>query len=92
VKRRRPRLKEVWFAPLEIGLLLGPTGVWAAVENTSFAPDLLFAATLLSAFAVRDLASRRSIERWERRNGRILTSLLLGKGEVFYVERGAHAA
>jgi hypothetical protein len=32
-----------------------------------------------------------SVRRWERRNGRVLTSLLLGDGDVFYVERDASA-
>jgi hypothetical protein len=93
VKRRRRGLTKVWVALLEIGFLLGSAWVWAALDDdTSFASGLLFTAVLLSAFAVRDLATRWSIERWECRNGRVLTSLLLGKGEVFYVERGAHAA
>jgi hypothetical protein len=75
-----------------LGLLLGSAWLWAALEDTSFAGGLLFAAVLLSFPAVGDVAIRWSIGSWERRNGRVLTSLLLGKGEVFYVERGAHAA
>jgi hypothetical protein len=84
--------RQVWAVPVRVGLLLGGAWVWAAFQDSSFATGLLFAAILLNARAVGDLALRRSIGRWERRNGRILTSLLLGKGEVFYVERGAHAA
>jgi hypothetical protein len=91
VKRRRTSLRQVWAAPLEVGLLLGGGWFSAAAQDGPFAWGLLFVAVLLSAFAVRDLATRWSIGRWERRNGRILTSLLLGVGEVFYVERGAHA-
>jgi hypothetical protein len=92
VKRRPLGLRELFAALLEVGFLLGCGWFWAALEDTSFASGLLFAAVLLSAGAAEDVATRWSLGRWERRNGRILTSLLLGKGEVFYVDRGAHAA
>jgi hypothetical protein len=92
VSRRRAGLREVFAVVVEVGFLLGCGWFWAAFDDSPFAWGLLFAALLLSVRVVRDLVIRWSIDRWERRNGRILTSLLLGKGEVFYVERGAHAA
>jgi hypothetical protein len=91
VRRRSLGLKVIWALALEIALLLGGGWFWAAYDDSSFASGLLFPAVCLSAYAVGDLAVRWSVGRWERRNGRVLKSLLLGEG-VFYVERGAHAA
>ena len=91
VKPRRLGLKVVWAVPLEVGFMLVWGWFWAAFEDSSFASGLLFPATFLSAYAVADLAVRWSVGRWERRNGRVLKSLLLGEG-VFYVERSAPAA
>lgn len=56
-----------------------------------FAWGLVAAATLVATGFAADLVELLAIRRWERRNGRIVTSLLLGEGEVFYIERGAHA-
>jgi len=92
VSRRRAGLREVSAVVLEVAFLLGCGWFWAAFDDSPFAWGLLFAAALVTLHVVRDLVIRWSIDRWERRNGRILTSLLLGKGEVFYVERAAHAA
>jgi hypothetical protein len=92
VKRRPLGLRTVFALLLEVGFLLGCGRLWAALADSSFASGLLFAAVLLSAGAVEDVATRWSLGRWEHRNGRVLTSLLLGKGEVFYVDRDAHAA
>jgi|GEM_PF-4572412 hypothetical protein len=73
-------------------VLLGAAWLTAAVEHTPFAWGLVAAATLVGTGFAADIVELAAIRRWERRNGRILTSLLLGEGEVFYVERGAHAA
>ena len=73
-------------------LLLGAGWVGSVLEDASFAWGLLFAAVLLGASAAADLAEGWSVGRWERRNGRILSSLLLVPDRVFYVDRGAQTA
>jgi hypothetical protein len=92
VRERRIGLGDAGAMLLQAGFLLGGGWVWAALEDNSFASGLAFAAVLLGAYPLGDLAVRWSVGKWERRNGRVLTSQLLGEGEVFYVERGAHAA
>ena len=92
VNGRRVGVRDVAAVPGDIGFLLAGAWLWTALEDTSFASGLALSAVLLGALALGDLAIRWSVRRWERRNGRILTSLLLGEGEVLYVERGAHAA
>jgi hypothetical protein len=91
-ERRGVRVKEIGAFLLELAFLLAGGWVWAALQDSRFAAGLLFAAALLGAIAVGDVALRWRVSRWERRHGRVLTSLLLGPGEVFYVERSARPA
>lgn len=88
-RRRSTMVRRMLLAP---AVLLGAAWLTAAVEHTPFAWGLVAAATLVGTGFAADIVELAAIRRWERRNGRILTSLLLGEGEVFYVERGAHAA
>jgi hypothetical protein len=91
VERHGSLWKPVVGVVVNVGFLLGSGWFWAAADDSRFAVGLVLAAALLGVGAVADFVERWSIGRWERRNGRILTSLLLGAGEVFYVERSAHA-
>lgn len=88
-RRRRTAIRRTLLAP---AFLLGAAWGTAALEHAPFAWGLVAAATLVGTRFAADLVEFSTIRRWERRNGRVLTSLLLGEGEVFYVERGAHAA
>ena len=63
-----------------------------AAQGWSLAWGVLFTAALLGGEAVGSTVEWWILARWKRRNGRILTSLLLGEGDVFYVDRGAYAA
>jgi hypothetical protein len=92
VRRRRRRGTAVTRVLLAPALLLGGAWLTSAVDHAPFAWGLLATATLIGTGFAADLVELRTIRRWELRNGRVLTSLLLGEGEVFYVERGAHTA
>jgi hypothetical protein len=92
VERRGSVWKPVVGVMVNVGFLLGSGWRWAAADDSPFAAGVVLAAALLGVGAVADVAERWSLGRWERRNGRILTSLLLGKGEVFYVEKSPSAA
>jgi Kef-type K+ transport system membrane component KefB len=92
VRRRRRRGTAVIRFVLAPVFVLGAAWLTSTVEHTPFAWGLVAAATLVATGFAADLVELLAIRRWERRNGRVLTSLLLGEGEVFYVERGAHAA
>jgi hypothetical protein len=92
VRRRRRRGTAVRRILLGPAILLGAAWLTSVTEHTPFAWGLVAAATLVGVGFAADLVEFAVIRRWESRNGRILTSLLLGEGEVFYVERGAHAA
>jgi hypothetical protein len=92
VRRRRRSGTAVMRVLLAPAFLLGGAWLTSAVEHAPFAWGLLATATLIGTGFAADMIELWNIRRWERRNGRILTSLLLGEGEVFYVERGAHAA
>ena len=92
VQRHGSRLKGISSVPFRLALLLGAGWVGSVLEDASFAWGLLFAAVLLGASAAADLAEGWSVGRWERRNGRILSSLLLVPDRVFYVDRGAQTA
>jgi hypothetical protein len=59
------------------------------VEHSPFAWGLVAAATLVATGFAADLVEFSTIRTWERRNGRVLKSLLL-EG-VFYVEHGHRA-
>jgi hypothetical protein len=91
-ERHGVRVREIGAFLFELAFLLAAGSFWAAFQDSRFAAGLVFAAALLGAGAVGDVALRWRVGRWERRNGCILTSLLLGPGEVFYVERSARAA
>ena len=91
VERNGSLWKLVVGVVLNVGFLLGSGWFWAAADDSRFAVGLLLAAALLGVGAVAGLVERWSLGRWERRNGRILTSLLLGEGEVFYVDRSARS-
>jgi len=91
VERRRARFREVGALLFALAFLLG-AGWISALQDASFAWGLLFTAALLGADAAGDALVRWSVGRWEHRHGRVLTSLLLGEGEVFYVERGVRTA
>jgi hypothetical protein len=91
VERQDTRVRELRAIVLQIAVLLGTGWFWGLLEH-SFAWGLFLAAVTLGFGAVRIGVVRWSLARWERRNGRILTSLLLGEGEVFYVERGLRTA
>jgi hypothetical protein len=52
---------------------------------------LLGVATLVGTALAAEVVEFWVVRRWERRYGRVLTSLLLGDGDVFYVERSAPA-
>jgi hypothetical protein len=73
-------------------LLFAGAGLASALEHVPFAVGLLVAATMVGTGFAADVVELWNVRRWERRNGRILTSLLLGEGEVFYVEQSPHAA
>jgi hypothetical protein len=92
VKRHGVHLREVCGLVFAVTFLLGAGWFWSAVADLPFGWGLFFAATLLGVNAVTDLVIRWTVLRWERRHGRILTSLLLGAGDVFYVERGVRPA
>jgi hypothetical protein len=92
VRRRRRRSTAVTRILLAPALLLGGAWLTSAADHAPFAWGLLGTATLIGTSFAAGLVEFWTIRSWERRNGRILTSLLLGEGEVFYVERGAHAA
>ena len=92
VERHDSRIRVVCGVLFEVAFLLGGGWFWSASGDAPFGWGVLFVSALLGVYAVADVAVRWGIGRWERRNGRILTSLLLGAGEVFYVERGARPA
>ena len=92
VERHGSLWKPVVGVVVNVGFLLGSGWFGAAAGDSPFAAGVVVAAVLLGVGAVADVTERWSLGRWERRNGRILTSLLLGAGEVFYVQRGAPAA
>ena len=87
-RRRGSAVTRVLVAP---AFVLGAAWLSSAVDHSPFAWGLLGVATLIGTSLVPDLVELWTVRRWERRNGRVLTSLLLGDGDVFYVERGAHA-
>jgi hypothetical protein len=62
------------------------------MDRSPFAWALLSAAMLVGTSLAADVVELWTVRRWEQRNGRVLTSLLLGDGDVFYVERSAPAA
>jgi hypothetical protein len=90
--RRRRRRGGAWTIVLRAPALVGAAWLLSAIDHSPFAWGLLGAATLLGTSLVPALVELWTVRRWERRNGRVLTSLLLGDGDVFYVERGAPAA
>jgi len=92
--RRRPRRRLADAVSLLMAppLLLAAAWLASAFEDAPFAWGLLVAATTFGTDLVAALVDVSVVRRWERRNGRVLTSLLLGAGEVFYVERSARAA
>ena len=92
VRRSRRRGRAVTRVLLAPALLLGGAWLTSAVEHTPFAWGLLATATLVGTGFAADIVELWTMRSWERRNGRVLTSLLLGEGDVFYVERGASAA
>jgi hypothetical protein len=92
VRRRRRGRRAVTRVLLAPAFLLGAAWGTSAVEHTPFAWGLVAAATLIATRFAADLVEFSTIHGWEHRNGRVLTSLLLGEGEVFYVERSAHTA
>ena len=92
VERRGSRIRLACGVLFEVAFLLGGGWFWSAFDDAPFGSGLLFLSALLGAYALAGVTVRCGIGRWERRNGRILTSLLLGVGEVFYVERGIRAA
>jgi hypothetical protein len=85
-RRRRTTVTRILLAP---AFLLGAAWLTSAAEHNPFAWGLVAAATLVGTGFAADLVEFSTIRRWERRNGRVLKSLLL-EG-VFYVERGMHA-
>jgi hypothetical protein len=91
VRRRRRRGTVVRGILLAPTVLLGAAWLTAVGEHTPFAWGLVVAATLIAIGFAQDLVELVAIRRWERRNGRVLKSLLLGEG-VFYVERGPRTA
>lgn len=92
VERHGSLWKPLLGVVFNVAFLFGSGWFWGTAEDSPFAVGVFLGATLLGVGAVANLVERWSLGAWERRNGRILTSLLLGKGEVFYVERGARAA
>ena len=84
--RRGTAVMRILLAP---AFLLGAAWLTSAVEHTPFAWGLVAAATLVATGFAADLVEFSTIRRWERRNGRVLKSLLL-EG-VFYVEQGPRA-
>ena len=91
VRTSRRRGGAVRFVVLGPAVLLGAAWLASAMERAPFAWGLLSAATLVGTGLAGDLVELWTVRRWERRNGRVLTSLLLGDGDVFYVERGTRA-
>jgi hypothetical protein len=85
-RRRRTAVRRILLAP---ALLLGAAWLSSAVEHSPFAWGLVAAATLVATGFAADLVEFSTIRTWERRNGRVLKSLLL-EG-VFYVEHGHRA-
>jgi hypothetical protein len=53
---------------------------------------LVGAAMIVGTGFAADVVEGWAVRRRERRNGRVLTSLLLCDGDVFYVERSAPTA
>jgi hypothetical protein len=92
VRRGRRRGGAWTFVLLAPAFLLGAGWLSSALEHSPFAWGLLGAATLVGTSLAAEVVELWTVRRWERRNGRVLTSLLLGDGDVFYVERGAPAA
>jgi hypothetical protein len=89
IARRESRLvKDAVGVCGELALLLGVGWLGAATDHAPFAVGRVLAAALLGTQAVEDAAERWSVDRWERRHGRILRSLLFDD-EVVYVERGS---
>jgi hypothetical protein len=84
VRRRGRRVLGVVLAP---ALLLGAAWLFSAIDHSPFAWGLLGAASLIGTSLTAEAVELWAVRRWERRNGRVLTSLLLGDGDVFYVER-----
>jgi hypothetical protein len=79
---------------LAIAFLLAAGWFSAASESDAFSSGVFVAAVVCVADLATKLGELGSIRRWERRNGRILRSLLLGDEEcaVFYAERSAQTA
>ena len=73
-------------------LFVGAAWLLSAFEHAPFAWGLCVGATLFGTGVASGLVDLWAVRRWERQNGRVLTSLLLGDGDVFYVERGVPAA
>jgi hypothetical protein len=92
VRRSRRRGRAVTLAVLTPAVLLGAAWLSSTTEHAPFAWGLLVAATAFGTGFAAEAVELWAVRRWERRNGRVLTSLLLGDGDVFYVERGAPAA
>jgi len=90
-RRESGVVKDFFVICGELALLLGAGWLGAAMDHAPFALGLVLAAALLGRHAVEDAAERWSIDRWERRHGRILRSLLFDD-EVVYVERGLPAS
>ena len=92
VERHGSRIRLVCGILYAVAFLLGGGWFWSAFDDAPFGWGVLFVSALLGVYAVAEVVVRWAVGRWERRNGRVLTSLLLGAGEVFYVERGARPA
>ena len=90
--RPRRRLADVVGILLMPALFVGAAWLLSAFEHAPFAWGLCVGATLFGTGVASGLVDLWAVRRWERQNGRVLTSLLLGDGDVFYVERGVPAA